>query len=304
MDGLFEFATLLMEAVPQLELKKDEPLSRHTSFAVGGPAALMAFPSTMEELIDTYGFSVFAHMDPVILGSGTNVLAPDEGTKRMVISTRGVNSISHLGGGLFRAECGATMARLAQIAAREGYTGLEFAHGIPGSVGGGVLMNAGAYGGEIKDVCVSVRMMTGRDDIRDIPAEDAGFSYRESIFSREGGLILSADFQLAPGNGEEIKARMNELAARRRQSQPLDMPSAGSTFKRPVGGYAAALIDQAGLKGCSVGGARVSPKHAGFVVNTGGATCADVMELIEHIQHRVFETSGIRIEPEVRLLGQ
>ena len=165
-------------------------------------------------------------------------------------------------------------------------------------------MNAGAYDGELKDVCVSVRWMRPDGKIEAVSANEAEFAYRESRFSKEGGLILSADFSLAAGSTADITARMNELAQKRRSSQPLDMPSAGSTFKRPVGGYAAALIDQAGLKGFGVGGARVSEKHAGFVVNAGGATCADVLELIGHIQQKVFETSGIRIEPEVRLLGR
>lgn len=304
MSDLSRFESLLVEKMPDLALKKDEPLSRHTSFSIGGPAALLAQPKNTGELQQLYALCIREGIEPVFLGSGTNVLAPDEGLNRLVIQTRGVNEIQNLGGGLFRADCGATLARLAQTAAKEGYTGLEFAHGIPGAVGGGVLMNAGAYGGELKDVCVSVRWMKNDGETVDVSGEDAEFAYRESRFSKEGGLILSADFRLMPGNTREIMAKMSELAAKRRTSQPLEMPSAGSTFKRPVGGYAAALIDEAGLKGFAVGGAQVSEKHAGFVVNTGGATCADVLELIKQIQKRVFETSGIRIEPEVRLLGQ
>ena len=303
MTDLSKFESLLAENMPHLALKKDEPLSRHTSFSIGGPASVLAQPKNAEQLQQLYALCISEGIEPVFLGSGTNVLAPDEGLDRLVVQTRGVNEIQSLGSGLFRADCGATMARLAQTAAKEGYTGLEFAHGIPGAVGGGVLMNAGAYGGELKDVCVSVRWMKKDGEIVDVPGEEAEFAYRESRFSKEGGLILSADFQLMTGCTEQIQARMNELAAKRRGSQPLEMPSAGSTFKRPVGGYAAALIDEAGLKGFAVGGAQVSEKHAGFVVNTGGATCADVLELIEQIQKRVFETSGIRIEPEVRLLG-
>ncbi|MBE6991699.1 MAG: UDP-N-acetylmuramate dehydrogenase [Ruminococcaceae bacterium] len=303
MTDLSKFESLLEKHIPGLKPVKGEPLSRHTSFSIGGPASLLVRPQNMDELLKISELCLEENVQPVFLGSGTNVLAPDEGLNRLVILTRGVNTIKHLGNGLFRADCGATLARLAQTAAKEGYGGLEFAHGIPGSVGGGVLMNAGAYGGELKDVCVSVRWIKKDGEIVDVAVEEAHFSYRESRFSREGGLILSADFRLIPGNTEEIQARMNELAAKRRASQPLDMPSAGSTFKRPVGGYAAALIDEAGLKGFAVGGAQVSDKHAGFVVNTGGATCADVLELVEQIQKKVFETHGIRIEPEVRLLG-
>ncbi len=304
MTGLSKFESVLEKNMPHLALKKNEPLSRHTSFSIGGPASLLAQPKSVGELQTLYSLCVSEGEEPVFLGSGTNVLAPDEGLERLVIQTRGANEIKHLGDGLFRADCGATLARLAQTAAKEGYTGLEFAHGIPGAVGGGVLMNAGAYGGELKDVCVSVRWMKKDGEVVDVPAEEAEFAYRESRFSKEGGLILSADFQLSSGSTGQIQARMNELALKRRTSQPLDMASAGSTFKRPVGGFAAALIDQAGLKGFTVGGAQVSEKHAGFVVNIGGATCADVLELIEQIQKKVFETSGIRIEPEVKLLGQ
>lgn len=304
MTELSKFEALIEESIPGLELLKGESLSRHTSFAIGGPASLMARPVSSDQLQKLYALCIAEGFEPVFLGSGTNVLAPDEGLERLVILTRGVNEIQHLGGGLFRADCGATLARLAQTAAKEGYTGLEFAHGIPGTTGGGVLMNAGAYGGELKDVCVAVRWMRPDGKIEVLPSDKAEFAYRESLFSKEGGLILSADFQLAAGDKEQIHAKMNELALKRRTSQPLDMPSAGSTFKRPVGGYAAALIDQAGLKGCSVGGAQVSEKHAGFVVNKGGATCADVLALIAHIQQKVFDTGGIRIEPEVKLLGK
>lgn len=304
MTDLSKFEALIEKLVPGVALTKGEPLSRHTTFGIGGAAALMAQPKSAHELEKLYGLCIAEGIEPVLLGSGSNVLAPDEGLDRLVIQTRGVNKVEHLGSGLFRADCGATLARLAQTAAKEGYTGLEFAHGIPGSVGGGVLMNAGAYGGELKDVCVAVRWIKNSGEIVEVSADEAEFAYRESRFSKEGGLILSADFQLVPGDKEQIQSKMNELALKRRTSQPLDMPSAGSTFKRPVGGYAAALIDEAGLKGFAVGGAQVSEKHAGFVVNRGGATCADVLELIEQIQKRVFETSGIRIEPEVKLLGK
>ena len=304
MTDLLKLETLIEKHIPGIALTKGELLSRHTSFAIGGPAALFARPKDRDELQRLYALCIAENIQPVFLGSGTNVLAPDEGLERLVIQTRGVGEINHLGGGLFRADCGATLARLAQTAAKEGFTGLEFAHGIPGSVGGGVLMNAGAYGGELKDVCVSVQWMKNDGEVVGVSGEDAMFAYRESLFSKAGGLILSADFQLLPGAGEQITAKMSELALKRRTSQPLDMPSAGSTFKRPVGGYAAALIDKAGLKGFSVGGAQVSEKHAGFIVNKGGATCADVLELIEQIQKIVFETGGIRIEPEVKLLGR
>jgi UDP-N-acetylmuramate dehydrogenase len=193
------------------------------------------------------------------------------------------------------------MTRAAVFAANAGLSGLEFAHGIPGTVGGGVYMNAGAYGGEIKDVIESVDIMDVSGDIYTLSAEEMEFSYRHSILEDRGGIVLSAVFRLLEKPAEEIKGKMKELMAKRSASQPLDLPSAGSAFKRPVGGYAAALIDQAGLKGFSVGGAAISTKHAGFAVNLGGATAADVKQLLSRVSDIVFERSGIRLEPEVRI---
>jgi UDP-N-acetylmuramate dehydrogenase len=190
---------------------------------------------------------------------------------------------------------------MAVFAANLGLSGLEFAHGIPGTVGGGVYMNAGAYGGEIKDVIESVDIMDVSGDIYTLSAEEMEFSYRHSILEDRGGIVLSAVFRLLEKPSEEIKGKMKELMAKRSASQPLDLPSAGSAFKRPVGGYAAALIDQAGLKGFSVGGAAISTKHAGFAVNLGGATAADVKQLLSRVSDIVFERSGIRLEPEVRI---
>jgi UDP-N-acetylmuramate dehydrogenase len=200
-----------------------------------------------------------------------------------------------------RVMAGVTMTRMAVFAANLGLSGLEFAHGIPGTVGGGVYMNAGAYGGEIKDVIESVDIMDVSGDIYTLSAEEMEFSYRHSILEDRGGIVLSAVFRLLEKPSEEIKGKMKELMAKRSASQPLDLPSAGSAFKRPVGGYAAALIDQAGLKGFSVGGAAISTKHAGFAVNLGGATAADVKQLLSRVSDIVFERSGIRLEPEVRI---
>ena len=200
------------------------------------------------------------------------------------------------------AEAGASLARVADFACRQGLAGLEFAHGIPGSVGGGVAMNAGAYGGELKDVLESVEFIGEDGAIRSLPAGELQLSYRHSAFSDTSRLITGAVFRLTPGDGVSIRAKMRELIEKRRASQPLDVPSAGSTFKRPAGGYAAAMIDRCGLKGLSVGGAMVSTKHAGFVVNTGGATYADVTALIREIQKRVFEAEGVMLEPEVKII--
>jgi UDP-N-acetylmuramate dehydrogenase len=200
-----------------------------------------------------------------------------------------------------RVMAGVTMSRAAVFAASLGLSGLEFAHGIPGTVGGGVYMNAGAYGGEIKDVCTAVEVMDMDGNVRSLTGEEMGFSYRHSVLEETGDIVLSADFQLTAAPVEEIKAKMKELMGKRSASQPLDLPSAGSAFKRPVGGYAAALIDQAGLKGFTVGGAAISTKHAGFAVNVGGATAEDVKNLLKQVSDIVFARSGIRLEPEVRI---
>ena len=193
------------------------------------------------------------------------------------------------------------MTRAAIFAARARLSGLEFAHGIPGTVGGGVFMNAGAYGGEICQVCAQVEVMDMTGELRTYSAEEMGFSYRYSRLEDEGGIVVSTTFALTPKPGDEIAATMQDLMARRSASQPLDMPSAGSAFKRPVGGYAAALIDSAGLKGYQIGGAAVSQKHAGFVVNLGGATAQDVKDLLADVADKVYENSGIRLEPEIRI---
>ena len=200
------------------------------------------------------------------------------------------------------AEAGVSLAKLAQFARDNGLSGLEFASGIPGSVGGGVLMNAGAYGGEMKDVLVSVRYLTAEGEIVEIPAEQLDLRYRHSIFEENGGCILSAKFHLARGNAADIRARMDDLMARRKDKQPLDKPSAGSTFKRPVGAFAAALIDQCGLRGYRHGGAAVSEKHCGFVVNLGGATCADVLALCDEVRAVVKEKTGYDLEKEIRVV--
>jgi UDP-N-acetylmuramate dehydrogenase len=220
---------------------------------------------------------------------------------RLVICTKGLSKITDMGNGILEAEAGVPMAKLACAARDLGLTGLEFSHGIPGTVGGGVYMNAGAYGGEIVQVCESVDVMDMAGNLTTRSNAEMEFSYRNSILEAEGGIVVSAVFQLTPAEPETIKAKMKELQGKRSASQPLDVPSAGSAFKRPVGGYAAALIDQAGLKGYTVGGAAISTKHAGFAVNVGGATAEDVKNLLNQVSDIVFEKSGIRLEPEVRI---
>ena len=296
------FQKNLMEKLPNVELRFDEPMSRHTSFRIGGPVAVMAFPKRAEELSQILKVSALLDINPAILGAGTNVLAPDDGIDGLVVCLKDcMGGMEQLDDTTIRVAAGVTMTRAAMFAANLGLAGMEFAHGIPGTVGGGVYMNAGAYGGEIKDICVSVDVMDKAGNITRRSAEEMKFAYRHSILEDEGGIVLSAEFKLHPASTEEVKATMRELQNKRSASQPLDLPSAGSAFKRPVGGFAAALIDQAGLKGYTVGGAAISTKHAGFAVNVGGATAADVRNLLSQVSDIVFEKSGIRLEPEVRI---
>ncbi|MBR0324122.1 MAG: UDP-N-acetylmuramate dehydrogenase, partial [Bacteroidales bacterium] len=237
-----------------------------------------------------------------ILGAGTNVLAPDAGIPGLIICLKDcLDGMEQLSENRIRVMAGVTMSRAAVFAAGLGLAGLEFAHGIPGTVGGGVYMNAGAYGGEIKGVCESVEVMDRQGNLRRLTNAEMEFSYRHSILEDTGDIVVSADFVLTKDEPEAIKGRMKELIGKRSASQPLDLPSAGSAFKRPVGGYAAALIDQAGLKGYQVGGAAISTKHAGFAVNLGGATAEDVKTLLQEVSDKVYENSGIRIEPEIRI---
>lgn len=292
----------ISERLPEISLRLNEPMSKHTSFRIGGPVEVMAFPKTAQELACLLNVSAELKTKPVILGAGTNILAPDEGMPGIVICLKdALDGCQRLDETHIRVMAGVTMSRAAVFAANLGLSGLEFAHGIPGTVGGGVYMNAGAYGGEICQVCETVTLMDRSGTCYEREGTDMAFSYRHSILETCDDIVISAVFRLAPKPVEEIRGNMKELMGKRSASQPLDLPSAGSAFKRPVGGYAAALIEQAGLKGFQVGGAAISTKHAGFAVNLGGATAADVRELLRQVSDRVYEHSGIRIEPEVRL---
>lgn len=299
---LNQFQQRIADNLPQIALRFDEPMSKHTSFRIGGPAAVMAFPQNEEELSKVLKVSGKLDIKPVILGAGTNVLAPDEGLPGLIVCLKDcMNGTELLEGGGIRVMSGVTMTRAAVFAANHGLTGMEFAHGIPGTVGGGVYMNAGAYGGKISQICRSVAVMDRNGKTRQLSREEMDFGYRHSILEESGEIVVSAVFGLAQDSPEAVKARMRQLQAKRSASQPLDLPSAGSAFKRPVGGYAAALIDQAGLKGYRVGNAAISGKHAGFAVNLGGATAHDVKELLTQVSDRVFAASGIRLEPEIRI---
>ncbi len=300
MDVLLE---RLQKTVPALELRENEPMARHTTFRVGGPAALMALPKTEGEARLALREAAALGIEPFFLGNGSNLLVADEGYPGFVVKLAGraFDDQREVNGQLW-AGGAQKLSQLARAAWGRSLTGLEFAAGIPGTVGGAITMNAGAYGGEMAQVVAAVRVMDRAGNIEEVPNDGCDFAYRHSAFSGGERLILSARFALAPGDPAEIKARMDDLNARRKEKQPLEYPSAGSTFKRPAGHYAAALIDQCGLKGLRVGGAQVSEKHAGFVINTGGATCADILALMDRVRERVFRETGVTLEPEVRLL--
>ena len=302
MTDLTVFQQKISALLSDIELRFDEPMANHTSFRIGGGAEVMAFPKNTDELSRVLKVSALLDCKPAILGAGTNVLAPDAGISGLVICLKDcLGGMEQVEDNRIRVMAGVTMTRAAVFSANLGLSGLEFAHGIPGTVGGGVYMNAGAYGGEICQVCKSVDVMDLDGELRHLSAEEMEFSYRHSILEEKSGIVVAAEFELTPAPVDEIKGKMKELMGKRSASQPLDLPSAGSAFKRPVGGYAAALIDQAGLKGYTVGGAAISTKHAGFAVNLGGATAEDVKALLTQVSDIVFDKSGIRLEPEVRI---
>ena len=285
----------------------DEPMSRHTSFRIGGPAAAFITVCDEEELSAVMKIITETGAEHMMIGNGSNLLVSDEGYPGIMIKLGGdFESIVRDPDDLLRVRVGAAMlmSRTSAFLTENGLSGFEFASGIPGSIGGAVFMNAGAYGGEIKDVVRSVRVMDADGtNLRTVSGEDMQFSYRHSIAEDEGILILFADMELKEDSPEAIAARVAELQFKRNSKQPVNYPSAGSTFKRPVGGYAAALIEQSGLKGFSVGGAQVSEKHSGFVINTGGASCEDLLAVMRHVRKTVMEDSGILLEPEVRLIN-
>ena len=302
MSEMTDFQKKIGVLFPKISICFEEPLSKHTSFRIGGPAEAMAFPKNREELAELLKKSCLWDPKPVILGAGTNVLAPDEGMKGLIICLKDcLVGMERVDGTSIRVMAGVTMARAAVFAASQGLSGLEFAHGIPGTIGGGVYMNAGAYGGEMKDVLEAVSYLTADGRWVDSEASELDFSYRHSCLEETDWIVVSALLSLEPGKEETIRARMKELQAKRLASQPLNFPSAGSAFKRPQGGYAAALIDKAGLKGFRVGDAAISEKHGGFAVNLGKATAEDMKTLLKEVSEKVESQSGIHLEPEIRV---
>lgn len=294
----------LRDYLPDMTVEHDVPMSRHTSFRIGGPARRMAFPESREQLVILLGLAEECGVQPFLLGRGTNLLVSDRGLDTLVIKTaERMTGIRRLDDVTLEADAGVLLSRLAVYAQQAGLAGLEFAHGIPGSVGGGVCMNAGAYGGEMAQVIDSVTVLFPDEGIKTLSCADMAFGYRHSLLMEyPGAVVLHAEFALEKDDSAAIRSRMDDLMSRRRASQPLEYPSAGSTFKRPEGHFAGRLIEEAGCKGLTVGGAQVSEKHAGFVINVGGATCADVLALMAEVQRRVKERSGVTLEPEVRVV--
>lgn len=298
------------EYLPDLAYEKDVAMSQHTSFRIGGPAKRMAFPVNGEQMVLLIGFAQQSDAAVLVIGNGTNLLIADEGLDCLVINTTKMNGIEtpeydgEAAEDEIFAMAGATLASVAMYACKKGLTGLEFAHGIPGTVGGAVCMNAGAYGGEMKDVLEGAAVLFPDEGVKFLTVEELELGYRHSLLTEKtDAVVLYAVFKLQKGKEEAIRETMRELMARRKKSQPLEYPSAGSTFKRPTGYFAGTLIDQTGLKGLTVGGAQVSEKHAGFVINTGNATCEDVKKLIAKVQDEVYQASGVHLEPEVKIIG-
>ena len=292
---------LIAEVKPE-RYRYDEPLAGYTSFRIGGPADLLVEVNTRAELAELVGYCERTGLPWFFLGRGTNVLVDDAGFRGVVLRLgpdfARITAEDHC----LRAGAGAPLALVAETAARHGLSGLEFAAGIPGSLGGGIFMNAGSYGGELKDVVVAAEVYQPGTGFASLNREELQFGYRSSILQKTGGILVEALLRLTPGDEAAIRARMKELNAQRRAKQPLEYPSAGSVFKRPEGAFAGKLIEEAGLKGRRIGQAQVSPKHAGFIVNLGGATARDVLALIEEVQTAVFQRTGFRLEPEIRIL--
>lgn len=286
------------------EILAGEPLKNHCSFKIGGPAEVLFIPKNEAALIAAIGFCRETGARLTVLGNGSNVLISDAGLDGIVVKLMGgLDDLLYLGDNVIAAGAGVSLKRVCLLAKERSLTGLEFAYGIPGSVGGAVYMNAGAYGGEIKNALLSVRSVSLQDGgVEETPADALEFRYRNTSFMKNGRIVTAAYFRLAPGDPAAINDRMNELMAKRKASQPLEFPSAGSTFKRPAEGYAAAHIDQCGLKGYRVGGAQVSTKHAGFVLNVDHATFEDVRTLMRDVQRVVYEKHGVMLEPEVEIL--
>lgn len=286
------------------ELLLEEPMAKHTSFRIGGPADVLAQPGNEAELAELLKRAAHHAVPVTLVGNGSNLLVRDKGIRGLVIKLSNLFSSITVAGNVLTFGSGISLAMASKKAASLSLSGLEFAVGIPGTIGGAVYMNAGAYDGEMAKVVTSVQVMDRQGQSSQLKAEELDFSYRHTALQNSGLIVTSVTVSLQPGEAESIKAKMDDFSQRRIAKQPLELPSAGSMFKRPVGYFAGTLIEQTGLKGYTVGGAQVSTKHAGFVVNVGGATAKDVLQLIRDVQDRVLAAQGVQLEPEVLVLGE
>ena len=285
------------------EFRLDAPMSELTTFRIGGPASFLAIPDSVEKLRELIGFCIDSETKYHIIGKGSNILVSDNGIKGVVILTSALEGIDYDGNCNITCLAGTPLIRLCSFALENSLSGLEFAYGIPGSAGGAIFMNAGAYGGEMKDVTISASHIDKNGSFGSFDKNSLDLGYRHSVYSDGDYAITGITVTLTPADKNEIKAKMDDLLSRRKAKQPLDYPSAGSTFKRPQGNYAGALIEQCGLKGFGIGGAQVSEKHAGFVINKGGASSKDVLELVEYVKATVFKNTGYILEPEIKFIG-
>jgi len=302
MDKVDEVVRAVGLGLPRIKFSLNEEMKNYTSFKIGGSVRAMFFPGSADELASLCLLLADNDVEPLVMGNGTNLLVNDSALELIVINTSEMKSVELRDETEIIADAGINLSKLAVFAMEHGLSGLEFAHGIPGSLGGAVFMNAGAYGGEMKDVVWSTAAFDTDKGIKTISGDEHDFSYRHSRFSEKGETVLSAVLRLQKGDSGSIREKMNDLSVRRRESQPLDMPSAGSVFKRPAEGFAGLMVEQAGLKGYTVGGAQVSEKHAGFIVNKGGATYLDVMKVIEHVKKVIFKEFNIELELEIKII--
>ncbi len=304
MNSILTYKDNLLTIFPSSTMKWEEAMSNHTSFRIGGPADLLFIPETVRDIKRMLAFCKDHNVPFYIMGNGSNLLVGDKGFRGVVIQiSRNMNQVTISGTEVF-AQAGVLLSTLANKILQEELAGFEFASGIPGTLGGAVYMNAGAYDGEMKDVLLSAEIITRKGDIKTLDLANLGLGYRSSHLMANGDIVLSAKMRLTKGDAELIRHKMDDLNMRRKDKQPLEKPSAGSTFKRPVGYYAGKLIMDAGLRGYTIGGAQVSDKHCGFVVNTGNATAKDVKALVAYIQQTVEDRFGVILEPEVRMIGE
>lgn len=298
-----EFCQKIKQQLSAGTLLEQELMSKHTSFRVGGPADLFVQPADVTELWNVLCLARQEKVPFFVIGNGSNLLVSDEGFRGMIVHTGGSLRNITVEGDVIYAQAGALLSAVARTALEHGLTGMEFAAGIPGTLGGAVCMNAGAYGGEMKDILLDAEVLTQEGERLVIPVEELDLSYRHSVIFEKNYVVLAAHIRLSRGDQAQIRNKMNELAGARKEKQPLEYPSAGSTFKRPQGYFAGKLIQDAGLKGYTVGGAQVSEKHSGFVINRGNATAEEVLFLIKQVQKKVRQQFGVNLEPEVRMLG-